>query len=86
MDNEAVDVRIVIELTHDAQQFGLGDRGGFLDKGAVKPHARARFHFVSHVGAAGRIVSHQDGREVGSFQPSIQTGLDRFGQFCFDGQ
>ena len=25
LNNEAVDVRIVVELTHDAQQVGLGD-------------------------------------------------------------
>ena len=86
LHDEPVHGRVVIQGTDRVQQRLLRDVGRMLHQGAFEANPGASFHFVTHIGPAGRVVTHQNGREVWAFESNCQPGVHRLGQFCFDGQ
>ena len=86
LNDETIDSRVFVQCVNFVQGLLLEDVLGKFDQGAVEPNAFARFDFVTDVGATRRIVSNDDGCEMGLLGPVGYASLDFFLDFVLDGQ
>ena len=86
MNDESIDRRVFVQCLDFVHKLLFEDVLGKFDQGAIEPNAFARFDLVADVGATRRVVSDDDGCEVGLLGPVGDASLDFFLDFVLDGQ
>ena len=84
MYQDAVNIRIGIQVADLIQQFGFTDCFFVVDQGGFETHFLTGFYLGRHISGTGPVITHQDRRQVWYFFPlCIQLGYFYF-QFVPD--
>ena len=84
LDDESIDARVVVEPMDNLQQFVLCDVRRALDEGALESDPGTTAHLVVHISAAGAILAHENGGEVGLAVSGRHVAGDILSDFGFD--